>query len=111
MRGYTEQISVKQYDTLAISCEYLDDEGMPLSIANIAIHADMQSMAGVVVDRLSVDIIDIEAGRFELLPTVQKFEPGTYKIDVLFEGMSGHRVSSETFMLTISPAVTAPRSI
>lgn len=110
MRGYTEQISIKQYDTLAIACEYMSDEGIPLSLAGIAIHADMQSMAGVVVDRLSVDTIDIDAGRFELVPTVEYYEPGTYKIDVLFE-QNGRRVSSETFMLTISSAITAPRSV
>ena len=108
MRGYTEQISVKQYDTLAIHCEYSDDDGTPLSIAGVAVYADMQSMAGVVVDRLSVDIIDIDNGRFELIPSVDAYAPGTYKIDVLFE-QNGRRVSSETFMLTVNTAVTAPR--
>lgn len=108
MHGYHEQISVKQYDTLAIHCEYTDDDGVPLSIKGVAIYADMQNMAGVVIDRLGVDIIDMDNGRFELLPSVPSFEPGTYKIDVLFE-QNGRRVSSETFMLSVTSAVTKPR--
>lgn len=110
MQGYHEQISVKQYDTLAIHCEYSDDDGTPLSIAGVAIYADMQNMAGVVVDRLSVDIIDIDTGRFELVPSAPSYEVGTYKIDVLFE-QDGRRVSSETFMLSVTSAVTKPRGM
>lgn len=110
MHGYHEQISVKQYDTLAISCQYTNDDGTPIALGAVSIAADMQSMAGVVVDRLAVTVTDNNAGRFELLPTVSKFDVGTYKIDVLFE-QNERRVSSETFMLNITSAVTAPRPL
>lgn len=110
MRGYPEQISIKQYDTLAISCEYMDDDGMPIALDAVSIYADMQSMAGVVVDRLAVTVVDNELGRFVLTPTKDSFDTGTYKIDLLFESaLTRQRVSSETFMLTITSAVTAPR--
>lgn len=101
-------ITFKQFDTFAISCEYTSDDDVALPLGDVLIYADMQSMAGVMVDRLAVTIIDNEAGLFELMPTVQAFGAGTYKIDILFE-QNGRRVSSETFMLNITSAVTVPR--
>lgn len=103
------QIVIKQYDTFAISCEYSDDEGTPIALDDLTITADFMNTAGTVVDSFIVAITDAAAGLFDLITTKDRFDPGTYRTDLLITHATG-RVSSDTLTVTIVPAVTAPRS-
>ena len=105
-----QQISVKEYDTIAIHCQYLDDNGAPISLTNTNITADIKSYDSKVIEHLIVEITNITNGVFILTAEKSDLAPNKYLIDVLFESKSsGRRVSSETFYLRVNPAITKPR--
>ena len=104
------QVSVKEYDTIDISCEYLGDNGMSISLNGIDIFSDIKSMAGKLVASFTVTIDDVMAGKFTLTPSVGHIDVGFYQVDILFVSIAtGQRISSETFRLNIASAITAPR--
>ncbi|WP_230656870.1 phage baseplate upper protein [Psychrobacter sp. I-STPA10] len=107
MFGSTRKPSIKEYDTLTIACQYLDDDKQPLSIADIEIKSEMRGPSGHLVDTLAVRIDDIEQGRFTLSPTLEKLPTGTHKLDILFI-KQGQRISSQTFTIVVHPAITKP---
>ena len=105
-----QQISIKEYDTLAIHCQYLNDNGMPISLSNTNVIADIKSYDNKIVEHLIVDVTNTEQGVFVMTTENATLAPNKYLIDVLFESASsGRRVASETFYLRANPAVTKPR--
>jgi len=106
------QVSVKEYDTMDIGCEYLGDNGSPISLDGIDIFSDIKSMAGKfkLVASFTVTINDVLAGKFTLTPNIDHIDVGFYQVDILFVSVAtGQRISSETFRLNIASAITAPR--
>ncbi|WP_131669819.1 BppU family phage baseplate upper protein [Psychrobacter pygoscelis] len=110
MHFNTDKIEFKEYESVYIDCEYVDDENddAPISLENIDITADLLSMGNTRVDQFAVEMIDAVNGRFMLVPTKDWYPPGTYKSDVLFE-RDNRRIASETFKLNIINGVTVPR--
>ena len=105
-----QQISVKEYDTIAIHCQYLNDNGAAISLANTNVIADIKSYDNEILEHLIVSVIDTEQGIFVMTTENGSLAPNKYLIDVLFESAtSGRRVASETFYLRVNPAVTKPR--
>ena len=103
------QLNIKEYDTIAIVCEYQGDDGSPLDLNGITIIADINSVLMVLIEPLNVDATS-DTGRFTLSRTVNHLIVGQYRIDILFTNTStGRRVSSETFILNVNRAVTIPR--
>lgn len=103
-------ICIKEYDTVAISCEYLQDDGTPINLNDIKITADLKPQSSGSFYMMSVDRVDAAQGRFVLSPNTERLDVGAYQIDVLFERISTERrVSSDTFILQVNAAVTTPR--
>lgn len=105
-----EQIAIKEYDTVDISCQYAADDNSPVSISGINILADIKTYDGKVVESLIVNIINADTGKFSLTTESRHLAPNKYVIDVMFESkVTGKRISSDTFVLRVNPAVTKPR--
>lgn len=110
MSDYSKQVIVKEYDTIDIRCQYLDDNGYAVSLNEVTVLADVRSMAGKLVDHLTVTITEPLAGKFEIQPSLDHIPVGFYQIDILFiNTITNTRVASETFRLDVKAAVTAPR--
>lgn len=106
----SSQLTIKEYDTLAIVCEYQDDDGTPLNLDDTTIIADINATSGGLKESLSVDISS-ELGRFTLSRTVDHLALGSYRIDILFTNtVTGRRVASETFALNVDKSITLPRA-
>ena len=103
--GTCQAKKIKEYDSVTIHCQYLDDNDLPLSLADIQIKAELRGISGKLVDTLEVTIDDLDNGRFTLRPTVSPLPVGALNADALFT-KHGKRVSSETFTITVHPAVT-----
>ena len=103
-------ICIKQYDTIAIRCEYLDDTGAPLNLSGIAIRSDLVSDyadGDTTPKAMTVSVIDAANGVFELSLPDAALSVGRYRADVLFT-KADNRVSSETFVVRIVSAITKP---
>lgn len=98
---------VKQYDTIVLTCTYSDSLNKPRSLDGITIKSQIRSKMGVLIDTLIVDLIDSSAGVFTLTPGITPLPIGIHSIDILFTDATG-AAHSETFTLSIVPAVTAP---
>lgn len=97
--------SIKEYDSVLISCRYTNSAGEPRDLAGVTIKSEVRSAVGVLIDTLNVTVTDAVNGEFNMVPTVDKLPVGTHKIDVLFtEGSI--RIASETFTIRIVEAVT-----
>lgn len=106
----SNQLNIKEYDTLAIVCEYQDDDGTPLDLNSMAIIADINATSGALNEPLNVDVSS-EVGRFTLSRTDDHLPLGSYRIDILFTNTeTGRRVASETFTLNVSKSITLPRA-
>lgn len=102
-------ITVKEYDTLRISCEYQDDNGQPLSLELITIDARMTSISKHHSLPLNIEMSDEARGTFVLTGDNNHIAPTLYKVDVMFsETSSGNRITSETFNLNVLESVTIP---
>lgn len=103
-------ICVKQYDTIAIRCEYLDDTGAPLNLAGITIKSELvadNSESSPTPIVMVVTVTDAAQGIFELTLPDPTLNIGSYKADILFT-KAGNRLSSETFALRVVSAITKP---
>jgi hypothetical protein len=107
MRSSFHKPKIKEYDTVVIACQYLDDAKAPISLEGIEIKAEMRGSSGELVGTLIVVDDDIENGKFTLKPALNKLPTGPVSIDVLFS-KDGSRMSSQTFTMTVYPAVTKP---
>lgn len=102
-------IIVKEYDTLRISGEYQDNDGLPLSLAGITIQSTMRSLSNQHSHTLDIELSDVAQGRFVLTSSALHLIPTFYKVDVAFlESSSGIRITSETFNINVMHSVTAP---
>lgn len=99
--------SIKQYSTIEILCEYKDNDGAGLSLADTNIRSDMYSQNGRFIDTLTVQVLDEAAGVFMLTPTINKLPVGKLSIDVIFE-KDGKMVTSDTFSIDVELAITNP---
>lgn len=97
--------SIKEFDSITIACQYTDDSGKPLSIEGVDIKSEMRNSSNKLIDNLVVTVSDEVNGLFHLRPTLNRLPLGQHKIDVLFS-KHGFRISSETFYVAISKAVT-----
>lgn len=102
-------ITVKEYDTLRISCEYQDDNGQPLSLDAITVNARMTSIGSHYSQPLNIEMSDVARGMFVLTSNNNRTVPTLYKVDVMFsETSSGSRITSETFNVNVLEGVTIP---
>ena len=97
--------SIKEFDSITIACQYTDDSGKPLSIEGVDIKSEMRNSSNKLIDNLLVTVSDEVSGLFTLEPTLERLPIGNHKIDVLFR-KEGFKVSSDTFYLSVSKAVT-----
>lgn len=107
MRSSFHKPKIKEYDTVVIACQYLDDNKAPISLESIEIKAEMRGSSGDLIDTFVVTIDDYLQGKFTLKPTLDKLPTGPVSIDVLF-AKGDSRLSSQTFTMTVHPAVTKP---
>lgn len=101
---------IKQYDSIIFKCQYKDDTGAPLSVEGLSIQSEIRKQSGDLVTRLNVRVNDAAAGVFVLTPEADALPYGTHLVDVLFI-KHGARVASDTFTVTIEPAVTRPENL
>lgn len=103
--------TLKEFDTLAISCQYLNDgdkkNPVPMSLEGIEIKAHANSKTGKLVDKLRVTVLDNKAGIFMLEPTLKRLPVGTLEIDICMIKDSAV-VTSETFSLNVKKSETNP---
>lgn len=107
MRSSFHKPKIKEYDTVVIACQYVDDDKAPISLEGIEIKAEMRTSSGHLIDAFEIAIDDAEQGRFTLKPKLDKLPTGPISTDVLFIKNSS-RISSQTFTMTVYPAVTRP---
>lgn len=103
----TNEIKMKEYDTLLLVCEYQDDTDEPVDLSNITVTADIKSKAGTLYESLRVKKSQ-QTGSFSLSRANGYLPADQYRIDVLFT-QSNHRVASETFTLNVEQSITLPR--
>lgn len=105
-------IEVKEYDTLRISCEYQDNDGLPLSLDGIDVQSTMRSLNNQYSHTLGIELSDVAQGKFVLTSDVTRFVPTVYNVDVSFlETSSGSRITSETFNVNVIQGVTIPSEV
>ena len=105
-----QEVIIKQYDSVALHCQYSDDNGNPLTLVGTKVNSDIKSADGEYTRQLEVKIIDEVKGEFVLMSTSISLAPTKYSIDVLFEDIkTERRIASETFILNVHEAVTVPR--
>lgn len=97
--------SIKEFDSITITCQYTDDSGKPLSIEGVDIKSEMRNSSNKLIDDFDVTVKDAVKGIFQLRPTLDRLPLGQHKIDVMFS-KQGLRLSSETFYVSIAKAVT-----
>lgn len=97
--------NIKEYDSITIACQYKDDDGLPLSLAGVEIKSEMRTQNSALIDELEVTVSDVDQGLFHLRPTKTRLPTGYHNIDILFT-KNGNRISSDTFHITVSRAVT-----
>jgi len=97
--------SIKEFDSVTIACQYTDGSGRPLSIEGVDIKSEMRSVTNKFIDNLEVTVSDEVNGLFHLRPTLDRLPVGQHRVDVLFI-KHGFRISSETFYVSVSKAVT-----
>lgn len=103
------EISMKEYDTLLLVCEYQDDSDTPIDLSAITVTADIRSKTGTLYESLRVNKLP-QAGSFSLSRVEGYLPSDQYRIDVLFTNqVARHRVASETFILNVEQAITLPR--
>jgi len=107
-----EYIEIKEYDTLRITMEYQDTDGVPLPLTNTLVTSTMQSINYAVPIKLNIEQLDILAGNFLLTADIAHIMPTDYRIDVLFEDVTtGTRIASETFGVKVIHSVTIPLGV
>lgn len=107
-----ECIEIKEYDTLRISMEYQDADGVSLPLTNTLVTSTMQSVNYAVPMFLNVEQLDVTAGTFVLTTDIEHIIPTDYRADVLFEDIiTGTRIASETFGIKVIHAVTKPLGV
>ena len=98
---------IKQFDSIAISCCYTGLDGAVMDLSGVSIASQIRTNSGALVCDMVVSITDAAGGLFTMRPSVDRLPVGRHNVDVLFS-INDQRVASETFTLTIDPAVTAP---
>ena len=107
-----EYIEIKEYDTLRISMEYQNADGVPLPLTNTFVTSTMQSINYAAPIKLNIEQLDVLAGTFIMTTDIAHIMPTDYRIDVLFEDMTtGTRIASETFGVKVIHAVTIPLGV
>lgn len=102
-------IEVKEYDTLRLSCEYQDEDSVPLSLAEVNIESDMRSIGDKTPIDLVVEMGDVVGGVFILTSPLIHILPRDYKIDIMFrDKVSNNIITSETFIVRVLHSVTIP---
>lgn len=102
-------IEVKEYDTLRLSCEYQDEDGVPLSLADVNIESDMRSTNGGEAIDLVVEVMDIVGGVFILTSSIVHILPRDYKVDIMFrDKLTNNIITSETFIVRVLHSITVP---
>lgn len=105
-----QEINIKEYDSVAIHCQYSDDNNIPKSLEGIKINSDIMSEDKEYNRQLEVKIVNSETGEFVLFSNSISLAAKRYLIDVLFETIeTERRISSESFILNVHAAVTKPR--
>ena len=98
---------IKQYDSIAITCSYTDVDGTAKDLRGVSIASQIRANSGALISDMGISITDAAGGLFTMRPSADHLPIGRHNIDVLFS-INGQRVASNTFTITIDPAVTAP---
>lgn len=100
-------ICLKQYDTVSIVCEYLDDLGQPVNLTGTTIKSNLIASSGGAIRSFTVVNTNLSKGVFELKLPDASLAVGTYKADILFTDAQ-KRLSSDAFALNVIGAITTP---
>ena len=98
---------IKQFDSIAITCSYTGLDGAAKDLSGVSIASQIRTNSGALVSDMVVSITDAAGGLFTMRPAADNLPAGRHNVDVLFT-INDQRVASNTFTLTIDPAVTAP---
>lgn len=106
-------ITIKRGDTFRLRVQAQDVAGDGVSLAGIAIAAQVRTADGALIDALVVDVTESLDGRFELIATgnstTEAWPVGQLRIDVQYEQADGPltiRRSSNTIRLSCIEDVT-----
>lgn len=100
-------IYVKEYDSIHILCQYLDDDGLGINLDTVQIHSELSSLSGGIKYPFTIEVTNKETGEFALLLRDSLLRSGTYLVDILFESLlSGRKVASDTFTLKVDKSIT-----
>lgn len=100
-------IYVKEYDSIHILCQYLDDDGLGINLDTVKIYSEISSLSGRIRYPFTVEVTNKETGEFALLLRDSLLRSGTYLVDILFEStLSGRKVASDTFNLKVDKSIT-----
>lgn len=102
-------IKMKEWDTVALRCQYLQDDDTPLSLEGVTIKSSIKNYYNSPPYILRVEIVDKDSGTFTLHCEESRLLPTKYKVDILFQNTQTQtRISSDTFELLVLPAITSP---
>ena len=100
-------IEIKEWDTLSLTCEYKNDEGVPIDLSDICIGSELRKYYGGEPVTLDVAISNASDGVFVLTKPDVRLSPSIYKIDILFKDkLDDSILSSDTFELKVLPSIT-----
>lgn len=104
------QIFIKEFDTIRLLSEYLNDDGTAKSLEGLGVFSQIRDLSGDLVADLSVDITDEAVGLFTLRSIENKIDAGKYALDILYvDAERGTRIASDTIELIVRPAITTPQ--
>lgn len=100
-------INVKEYDTIHIFCQYLDDDDIGIDLEGVNISSKVSSLGGTVYHTFDVHISDKSKGEFILFLGEGLLKEGRYLVDILFSSeLTRRKVSSDTFQIDVVKSIT-----
>lgn len=105
-------ICAKEYDAIRISIELKDIDGMPVSLDQNTVIADLKPANSDSYYQMGVDVLDSEQGWVMLTLDSPVLEAGSYTLDLLFNhDEPSRRIASQSINLNIQRAITKPRGV
>lgn len=105
-------ITIREWDTLTLTCKYVDDEGLPINLNGFCIGCEIKIFYSGKPIMLDITVIDALSGQFIISKPNLKLIPANYIVDIMFKDIVDNSIiSSDTFEIQVVPAITSPEAL
>lgn len=104
-----KKIILKKGDTLALSCQLKDADGLPIDLTTYTISSQVRRPSGLtLVDTLTVTITDAAAGEYSIYSSATSAWPVDLLLcDIKYAAGASSVIRTETFVIDLREAITA----